>query len=70
MLAATEAFRKSLIGRDTAEVIEIAVSLFVEKEELNIQLTEFRNASTEMSTQYQLMKDQLNAALIENEDLR
>ncbi len=70
MLAATEAFRKSLIGRDTAEVIEIAVSLFVEKEELNIQLTEFRNASTEMSTQYQLMKDQLNAALRENEELR
>ena len=50
MLAATmEAFRRSLEGKDGAEITEIAVSLFCAKKELEIRLKETENASSAMA---------------------
>lgn len=71
MMAATmEAFRRSLQGKDGAEITEIAVSLFAAKKELEIQLQEFRNASSAMALEYQQMKDEVRGLRKENEDLR
>ena len=71
MMAATmEAFRQSLQGKDGAEITEIAVSLFRAKKELEIQLQEFRNASSAMALEYQQMKDEVRGLRKENENLR
>jgi len=71
MMAATmEAFRQSLQGKDGAEITEIAVSLFRAKKELEIQLQEFRNASSAMALEYQQMKDEVKGLRKENENLR
>lgn len=71
MMAATmEAFRQSLQGKDGAEITEIAVSLFRTKKELEIQLQEFRNASSAMALEYQQMKDEVKGLRKENENLR
>ena len=71
MMAATmEAFRQSLQGKDGAEITEIAVGLFRAKKELEIQLQEFRNASSAMALEYQQMKDEVKGLRKENENLR
>ena len=71
MLAATmEAFRRSLEGKDGAEITEIAVSLFCAKKELEIRLKETENASSAMALEYQRMKDELNGARKEIDALR
>ena len=71
MLAATmEAFRRSLEGKDGAEITEIAVSLFCAKKELEIRLKETENASSAMALEYQQMKDELNGARKEIDALR
>ena len=71
MMAATmEAFRQSLQGKDGAEIAKIAVSLFRAKKELEIQLQEFRNASSAMALEYQQMKDEVRGLRRENENLR
>jgi len=71
MMAATmEAFRQFLQGKDGAEITEIAVSLFRAKKELEIQLQEFRNASSAMALEYQQMKDEVRGLRKENENLR
>ena len=70
MTATMEAFRRSLEGRDRAEITEIAVSLFGAKKELEIQLKEFQNASSAMALEYQQMKDELNGARMEIDALR
>ena len=71
MMAATmEAFRRTLQGKDGAEITEIAVGLFAAKEELEIQLKEFRNASSAMALEYQQMKDEVRGLRKENENLR
>ena len=55
MAAVIEAFRHSLDGKNMAEITEIAVSLFCAQKELEIQLTEFQNASNAMAAEYQQM---------------
>ena len=71
MMAATmEAFRRSLQRKDGAEITEIAVGLFAAKEALEIQLKEFRNASSAMALEYQQMKDEVRGLRKENENLR
>ena len=71
MMAATmDAFRRSLEGKDGAEITEIAVSLFSAKKELEIRLKETENASSAMAIEYQQMKDELNGARKEIEVLR
>ena len=55
MMAATmEAFRRTLQGKDGAEITEIAVSLFCAKKELEIRLKETENASNVMALEYLL----------------
>ena len=70
MTATMEAFRRSLEGKDGAEITEIAVSLFSAKKELEIRLKEFQNASNAMALEYQQMKDELSGARKEIEALR
>lgn len=70
MAAVMEAFRRSLEGKDGAEITEIAVGLFRAKKELEIQLQEFRNASSAMALEYQQMKDEVKGLRKENENLR
>ena len=70
MTATMEAFRRSLEGKDGAEITEIAVSLFSAKKELEIRLKEFQNASSAMALEYQQMKDELNGARKEIDELR
>ena len=70
MTAMMEAFRRSLEGKDGAEITEIAVSLFSAKKELEIQLKEYQNASSAMALEYQQMKDELNGARKEIDALR
>lgn len=70
MTATMEAFRRSLEGKDGAEITEIAVSLFSAKKELEIRLKEFQNASSAMALEYQQMKDELSGARKEIEALR
>ena len=70
MTATMEAFRRSLEGKDGAEITEIAVSLFGAKKELEIRLKEFQNASSAMALEYQQMKDELNGARREIDALR
>ena len=70
MTATMEAFRRSLEGKDGAEITEIAVSLFVAKKELEIRLKEFQNASSAMALEYQQIKDELNGARKEIDALR
>ena len=70
MTATMEAFRRSLEGKDGAEITEIAVSLFSAKKELEIRLKEFQNASSAMALEYQQMKDELKGARKEIEILR
>lgn len=70
MTATMEAFRRSLEGKDGAEITEIAVSLFCAKKELEIQLKEYQNASSAMALEYQQMKDELNGARKEIDALR
>ena len=70
MAAVMEAFRRSLEGKDGAEITEIAVGLFRAKKELEIQLQEFRNASSAMAHEYQQMKDEVKGLRKENENLR
>ena len=70
MTATMEAFRRSLEGKDGAEITEIAVSLFCAKKELEIRLKEYQNASSAMALEYQQMKDELNGARKEIDALR
>ena len=70
MTATMEAFRRSLEGKDGAEITEIAVSLFCAKKELEIRLKETENASSAMALEYQQMKDELNGARKEIDALR
>ena len=70
MTATMEAFRRSLEGKDGAEITEIAVSPFCAKKELEIQLKEYQNASSAMALEYQQMKDELNGARKEIDALR
>ena len=70
MTATMEAFRRSLEGKDGAEITEIAVSLFSAKKDLEIRLKEFQNASSAMALEYQQMKDELNGARKEIDALR
>lgn len=70
MTATMEAFRRSLEGKDGAEITEIAVSLFCTKKELEIRLKEYQNASSAMALEYQQMKDELNGARKEIDALR
>ena len=71
MMAATmEAFRRSLQGKDGAEITEIAVGLFAAKDALEIQLKEYQNASRAMALEYQQMKDEVRGLRKENENLR
>lgn len=70
MAAVMEAFRRSLEGKGGAEITEIAVGLFRAKKELEIQLQEFRNASSAMALEYQQMKDEVKGLRKENENLR
>ena len=70
MTATMEAFRRSLEGKDGAEITEIAVSLFSAKKELEIRLKEFQNASNAMALEYQQMKDELSGARKEIDALR
>ncbi len=71
MMAATmEAFRRSLEGKDGAEITEIAVSLFCAKKELEIRLKETENASSAMAIEYQQMRDELTGARKEIDALR
>ena len=62
MNAKAQAFRSELLGKSHEEAIEAAVRLFMEKEAVNARLIEFQKASTEMSIQFQQMKDELNSA--------
>ena len=70
MTATMEAFRRSLEGKDRAEITEIAVSIFRAKKELEIRLKETENASSAMALEYQQMKDELNGARKEIDALR
>ena len=70
MTATMEAFRRSLEGKDRAEITEIAVSIFRAKKELEIRLKETENASSAMALEYQQMKDELNGARKEIDVLR
>ena len=70
MTATMEAFRRSLQGKDGAEIAEIAVSLFRAKNELEIRLKEYQNASSAMALEYQQMKDEVRGLRKENENLR
>ena len=70
MTATMEAFRRSLEGKDRAEITEIAVSLFCAKKELEIRLKETENASNAMVLEYQQMKDELAGARSEIRTLR
>ena len=60
MTATMEAFRRSLKGKDGAEITEIAVSLFCAKKELEIRLKEYQNASSAMALEYQQMKQSVS----------
>lgn len=70
MRATSEAFRQSLSKKGNEELIQIAVSLFIEKEDTFLKLTEFQNASNEMATQFQQMKDELQGVRSECKALR
>ena len=70
MAAAIEAFRRSLKGKDGAEITEIAVSLFRAKAEAESKLKEFQNVSSAMAIEYQQMKDELKGARKEIDELR
>ena len=70
MMATAEEFRQSLQGKKDVEIIDAAVLLFYEKESLQAQLNEYRNASSEMATQYQQMKAELESMRRENKLLR
>ena len=63
-------FRLKLGNMNHDEVVCKAISLFVENETLNTRLKETENASTEMSLQYQQMKDELSCAKTELKTLR
>lgn len=70
MTVKSEAFRQGLSTKSNAEIIQIAVVLFGEKEDALIKLTEYQNASSEMAVQFQQMKDELRGARTEIKALR
>lgn len=68
--AKSEAFRQSLSKRSNGEIIQIAVTLFYEKEEALTKLSELQNASGEMAIQFQQMKAELQGVRSECKALR
>ena len=64
-----ETFRLSLSGKTASELAEVAVAMFIEKEEIACRLAEFQNSTTEMSLQFQQMKVELEAAKKQVKDL-
>lgn len=68
--AKSEAFRQCLSKKSSEEILQIAVTLFDEKEDILIKLIEFQNASSEMAIQFQQMKDELQGARSECKALR
>lgn len=70
MSASCEQFQRTLAGKQREELVRIAVSLFQEKENVSRQLTEYQNASSEMSIQFQQMKQELESARKEIETLQ
>lgn len=70
MKVKSEAFRQDLSKKSKEEIIQIATTLFCEKEDALIKLTEFQNASSEMAIQFQQMKDELLGTRSEIKALR
>ena len=68
--AKVDAFRNLCQGKSAEEILEIAVTLFVEKGDLQVKLTEFQHASTQMTVQFQQVKDENDKLRTENEELK
>lgn len=70
MNAKAEAFRNHLAGMEREEIIQAAVEVFCEKEDIKNRFTEYQNSGTEMAIQFQQMKQELDAAQKELKALR
>ena len=57
MKATLEKFRQSLLGRDRDAVIEIALSLFLEKEDARKELSELREVHSGIVREYQKLRE-------------
>ena len=53
-------FRRELESKGRGEIIAAALELYAENMKLQVKLSEFQRASTEMAAQFQQMKDELN----------
>ena len=68
--AKVEAFRNLHQGKSAEELLEIAVSLFVENGDLQVKLTEWQNTTTQMTIQFQQAKEENKELQIEIAELR
>lgn len=68
--AKIDAFRNLYQGKSAEEILEIAVTLFTEKGDLQVKLTEFQRASTQMTVQFQQVKEENDKLRTENEELK